>query len=187
MTEVVSCPACRKKLQVPEDFFGKTVQCPECKQSFHAEPTSAADSAPPPVPSTPVWEKPPPTSRAEEEEDRPRRRRRDADEDEDDRPRRRRLTPHRGGLILAFGIVALVMGALGLIFGPMAWVMGNTDLRAMRAGRMDPSGEGQTNTGRILGMVATLLHLFGLLIACGFIGLFMLLGIFGGAAAHRHH
>src|SRR4051794_26560277 len=102
MTEIVSCPSCTKKLQVPEDFFGKTVQCPECKQTFRAEPISAAGNvsatAPAAPPSrVPAWEKPPPT-RAEVEEDRPRRRRRrheDDDEDEeDDRPRRRYLAPH---------------------------------------------------------------------------------------------
>lgn len=35
--------------------------------------------------------------------------------------------------------------------------MANTDLREMRAGRMDRKGEGMTNAGRILGMVATFL------------------------------
>jgi hypothetical protein len=194
MAEIVTCPACSKNLQVPEDFFGKTVQCPECKQTFLAQAAAPASSAAsvsaspgPAAPSVPAWEQPPARSARDEDEERPRRpsRRRDEDDD-DDRPSRRRLAAHRGGMILAFGIMALVMGALGLVFGPMAWVMGNADLREMRAGRMDPSGEGQTNTGRILGMVATILHVFGLLIGC-LVGVLFFIAAIGGAAAHRHH
>lgn len=43
--------------------------------------------------------------------------------------------------------------------------MGNADLREMDQGRMDPSGRGLTQAGRILGMIQTLLTLFALLIA----------------------
>ena len=66
----------------------------------------------------------------------------DDDDDVDDRPRRRRRRDdevyerdHRGGMILAFGIVSLVTlqcgGPIGLVFGILAWVMGTADLRAM--------------------------------------------------------
>jgi hypothetical protein len=48
--------------------------------------------------------------------------------------------------------------------------MGNNDLEAIRAGRMDPEGESQTNTGRICGMIATIyagvLLLIGLVFLC---------------------
>jgi hypothetical protein len=37
--------------------------------------------------------------------------------------------------------------------------MGNKDLKEMRAGRMDDSGEGTTNAGRICGMISTILFL----------------------------
>src|SRR5438552_3387684 len=179
MAEIVTCPSCDKKLQVPEEFFGKKVQCPECKQQFLAKPASASVTGAPSVAPDPVpaWEKSPGRALARIEEDRPRRRpsrddedddydrpsrrrSRDNEDDDDDRPRSRRryLTPHRGGMILAFGILAIV-GIASLIFGPIAWVMGNADLRAMRAGTMDPSGEGQTNTGRILGMISVFVHL----------------------------
>jgi len=43
----------------------------------------------------------------------------------------------------------------------MAWVMGNTDLREMRAGRMDREGEQTTNAGRICGMIGSILFLMG--------------------------
>jgi uncharacterized membrane protein YidH (DUF202 family) len=61
------------------------------------------------------------------------------------------LRPHRGAVILTFGILGLVVCQL---FGIAAWVMGNTDLREMNRGYMDPTGRDLTNTGRILGMVA---------------------------------
>lgn len=66
------------------------------------------------------------------------------------------VEPHRGTLILILAIVALVSG-LGCILGPIVWLMANGDLRKMRTGQMDRTGEQATNTGRILGMVATAL------------------------------
>lgn len=61
------------------------------------------------------------------------------------------LRPHRGVMILIFGILSFVLSCF--VFGILAWVMGNGDLRAMRAGQMDPSGEGLTQAGRILGII----------------------------------
>jgi hypothetical protein len=67
--------------------------------------------------------------------------------------------PHRGGLILVLGIVGIVMGCP--IFSLMAWVMGSGDLREMRAGRMDRSGEGLTQAGQLLGMIPSIIVIFG--------------------------
>lgn len=67
--------------------------------------------------------------------------------------------PHRGGLILVLGIVGIVMGCP--IFSLMAWVMGSGDLREMRAGRMDRSGEGLTQAGQLLGMIPSIIFIFG--------------------------
>jgi hypothetical protein len=118
------------------------------------------------------------------------------DEDEyDDRPSRRRprdrryLTPHRGTLILILGILALIPVhgmALTLVLGPIAWIMGNNDLKEMRAGRMDPEGESQTSTGRICGMIATILGLIGVVVALFFLCLWfaVFVGIMGAAASH---
>jgi len=64
------------------------------------------------------------------------------------------MKPHRGSLILAFGILGLVVCQL---FGVAAWVMGKTDLEEMDRGYMDASGRDLTNTGRILGIIATAL------------------------------
>ena len=82
------------------------------------------------------------------------------------------MKPHRGIMILVFGILGLVVCQL---FGIAAWVMGNTDLNEMNAGYMDPSGRDLTNAGRICGMIATALLIipvmFGLIV-----GLISLLG-----------
>lgn len=71
------------------------------------------------------------------------------------RPTERFVDGHRGGLILALGIISWVVGCP--IFGICAWVMGSADLREMRAGRMDGSGTGLTQAGQIIGMLHALL------------------------------
>lgn len=84
------------------------------------------------------------------------------------------LAPHRGALILTLGIIGLV---LCLICGIVAWVMGNSDLREMDAGRMDPAGRGMTQAGKILGIISVCLAAFGV-----FIWVIMMV-LFAGAAA----
>lgn len=71
------------------------------------------------------------------------------------RPVGRYVAGHRGGLILALGIISWAVGCP--IFGICAWVMGSADLREMRAGRMDASGMGLTNAGQIIGMLHAIL------------------------------
>lgn len=183
--ETVACPECHKKLRVPEELLGKQVKCPTCSHVFTAE-LGQEPAVPPPTASGPLRTSPSARAGEDDEEerrparrsrveddddddDRPRRRsRRDDDDDEDygrrRRRRRRDYAPHRGGMILAFGIIAFFF--LPFVFGPMAWIMGNGDLREIRAGRMDPEGEGMTNAGRICGMVATLISVGTLVICC---------------------
>jgi hypothetical protein len=86
------------------------------------------------------------------------------------------LKPHRGGMLLPFGILGLLCC---IIFGILAWVMGNGDLKEMADGRMDPSGEGMTKAGKILGMIGCILYIVG------FLG-WLLLVIFGVALAGLH-
>jgi hypothetical protein len=70
-------------------------------------------------------------------------------------------------VVLVLGILSLVLNCAcaGLILGPIAWIMGTSDLQEMRAGRMDPEGEALTNVGRICGMIGTLLQV--VLLCCG--------------------
>ena len=72
------------------------------------------------------------------------------------------LKPHRGGAVLALGILGLV---ICVICGIIAWVMGGNDLKEMAAGRMDRSGEGLTKAGKICGMISVILACVGLAIS----------------------
>jgi len=90
------------------------------------------------------------------------------------------LKPHRGGMLLAFGILGFFCC---IIFAILAWVMGNSDLKEMAEGRMDPSGEGMTKAGKIVGMIACALAVLGLLL---WIGLFAL-GMTAAVAQGMHH
>ena len=62
----------------------------------------------------------------------------------------------------------LVLGILGLVvcglLGPIAWSMGNTELRAIDAGRRPPENRGTANAGRILGIIVTVLLGIGLVV-----------------------
>lgn len=71
------------------------------------------------------------------------------------------LAPHRGAIVLVLGILGIVVC---FICGIIAWVMGNNDLREMDAGRMDPSGRGLTQAGKICGMISVILLIVGIVI-----------------------
>ncbi len=169
MAEIIACPSCQRQLQVPETFFGQTVQCPDCQHQFQAvAPTSAVQSA------APAAAKPASADGEEREKARPRktydddddnRDRRGKDEDDDDdlrfTRRRSRLQPHRGTLVLILGVLAICcVGAP--VTGIVAWILGHLDLKEMDAGRMDPEGRGQTQTGKILGMISVILTVVGI-------------------------
>lgn len=83
------------------------------------------------------------------------------------------MKPHRGVLILVFGILSLVVcGPLGIA----AWIMGNNDLREIDGGVMDPGGRSLTSAGRICGMVATILMIIGVVVLL----VFFAIGIMSG-------
>jgi hypothetical protein len=85
------------------------------------------------------------------------------------------MKPHRGTMILVLGILGLIVCApLGIV----AWIMGGNDLKEMDAGTMDPSGRGNTQAGKICGMIATILMIVGFVI--GFL-VFMFIAV---AAPH---
>jgi hypothetical protein len=67
------------------------------------------------------------------------------------------MKPHRGAIILVYGILGLVLCQL---FGIAAWTMGTADLKEMNEGRMDSNGRDLTKAGRICGMVATGILIF---------------------------
>ena len=99
-------------------------------------------------------------------------------DDYDDRPDYER--PHRGGMILAFGIISLVLFQcmVGLVFGILAWVMGNSDLRGMDEGEVDPAGRQLTQVGKILGIVGMALSvLYTLFVVAYLIFVFAMIGM----------
>jgi hypothetical protein len=88
------------------------------------------------------------------------------------------LRPHRGTMILIFGIVGLVACQP---FGIAAWIMGKNDLNAIDSGLMDPTGRGMTQAGMICGIIATILMAIGIImVVLTFMGV---LTLFGAAAA----
>ncbi len=64
-------------------------------------------------------------------------------------------------------IVALVLGILGVIccniLGPVAWFVGNQELKAIREGRSPAAGEGLARAGMILGIVGTIILILAIL------------------------
>jgi hypothetical protein len=66
----------------------------------------------------------------------------------------RYMQPHRGGLVLALGLLGIFFCSVLCI---AAWIMGATDLREIRAGRMDQGGYGLTMAGMIIGIIGTAL------------------------------
>jgi len=192
-----------KKVQCPEckhTFVATGVET-ESLPSPSTATTASKPSPPSPPPSSPpskpAWEKNSKSGsksgskrRKDDDDDDYDDRDDDDDDDDDDRPRRRsgrrrsrRLSspsrgysyvPHRGGMILAFGLISLIgvlfVPGVPLIFGIIAWVMGNSDMAAIRSGGMDPSGEGTTQAGRVMGIISTLLHLLGAVGCCCVIG-----------------
>jgi hypothetical protein len=165
MAETIGCPECTRKLLVPDELVGSEVKCPTCGATFTADVSAPP---PPPLPLRVVEEEPAPRQ-AEESRPRPGERRRprwdDEDRDDDYRPRRRfrrDWEPHRGALVLILGILGLAACAL---FSPVAWIMGSQDLAAMRAGRMDPEGEGLTRAGQVCGIIGS--AILALFLVCG--------------------
>jgi hypothetical protein len=55
-----------------------------------------------------------------------------------------------------------------IVFSIIAWIMGNGDLAEIRSGRMDPDGEGMTQAGRILGIIAVILWGLAILLGLGY-------------------
>lgn len=144
----IVCPNCSGALRVPEDLFGKRVQCPTCEAIFIAEVG--------PQPVEPSSSQRPTAANGDGEFVRRREYRATGGH---------YLLPHRGGLILGLGIASmLICVPLGLPLGLCAYVMGTNDLNAMRLGTMDPAGQGHTQAGQICGIIGAVVMVLG---CCG--------------------
>lgn len=56
MPESISCPKCRRLLQVPEDYRGRAFRCPECREVFVGGATTEITAQAPPLSATPKSE-----------------------------------------------------------------------------------------------------------------------------------
>jgi hypothetical protein len=198
MAEIVSCPHCSCKLSVPQEVLGQNVQCSSCGAAFTAtlarqgafspSPPAVPFASPPPVDPQLSYSAPPPektsgggdrryyTDYYDEVDGRG-----PGHEDEIDyaprrRYRRRDLLPHRGDTILLLGLASLgtimFCWPFNLALAIAAWVMGQHDLAEMREGRMDPDGQGNTQAGRVCGIVSVAVSV---LLVLGGIAFFWLL------------
>lgn len=134
------CETCGKLLRTGHENRGRSAVCPGCGDTLAVPPDQEGWATNPNFgPVDPVSGKP--SQPAE---------------------------PHRGGLILVFGILSW---AMCFVFGVVAWSMGTADLQAMRAGVMDNSGESLTRAGMYLGMANVIVVLLGVLTTFVIIGL----------------
>lgn len=70
----------------------------------------------------------------------------------------------RHSTVLVLGILSLTVCSL---MGPIAWVMGNEELRRMDSGITPPYGRGSAQAGRICGIVASsLLIMAAVILTC---------------------
>jgi predicted Zn finger-like uncharacterized protein len=194
MPITISCPSCAKQLRVPENLLGRSVRCPSCQNTFPAEEPAEAPPSEPAGDDAGMLSKAPEAPRLPE---------RDEERDDDLPRRSRRSSaggkyaPHRGGLILGLGIGSVATGGLSVLanlcmcvhpifgIGPMllgviaiglgipTLLLGGRDRARMRAGKMDPAGEGQTKGGWICGLIGLILGILEML--CGILMLILVL------------
>ena len=166
---IIDCPACSRKLRVPDELSGRAVKCPTCEHIFPAPtPGSPAPaSAAPAAEAAPVALVNVDLQESDEKDERPW-------EDSGQFQGRRDAEPHRGNLVLTLGIISIVLvlfcGALGLPLGIAAWVMGRRDLVKIRQNLMDREGEGLTQAGLICGIIGTILDSLWLLACLIYVG-----------------
>jgi fatty acid desaturase len=79
--------------------------------------------------------------------------------------------------------LALILGIVGLLLfqpvGPFAWWLGGKEKKAIDAGRRDPANRGQAVAGWVLGIIATVFLILGVLLGV----IFVIVGIAAAANA----
>jgi hypothetical protein len=61
----------------------------------------------------------------------------------------------RGVLIMALGIASIVCCSCGIVLGPVAWILGQQDLKKINAGEFPETARQQTQIGVYCGMAGT--------------------------------
>lgn len=152
MSFVIQC-ACGQLMTVEDSHIGRDVSCVNCRQHLRVPDAPSEPGAV--VMAAPVSGPAPPTGPAGDSH---------APAVPGTDPSH--VTPHRAALVLVLGLLGFVP-CCGLI-GAVAAALGTQDIQKMRRGQMDPSGEGTTNIGRILGIIAAALWLIEILVFLGF-------------------
>lgn len=76
--------------------------------------------------------------------------------------------PPRGNTILVLGVMAIVFCQF---VGPIAWAMGNEEMRRIDAGLTDPGTRSAAFAGRVCGMIATILMIVSVVAVFAIVGL----------------
>ncbi|HYV36138.1 MAG TPA: tetratricopeptide repeat protein, partial [Gemmataceae bacterium] len=115
MTEIIYCPACQRKLQLPHEVLGRRVRCPACKEAFTPSVATIRPAAS--APALPPQPRKTAPHRAPELNDRARRRPQHDDEDRPKRSRPQRPLEKSGlsGTWIAVIVIFLVVGFLGAL------------------------------------------------------------------------
>ena len=79
-------------------------------------------------------------------------------------------------------ITALILGIIGIlpccnILAPIAWYLGNKEVKAIRAGVSSPAGQGMATAGMILGIIGTIFLVLGFIWAFFMGGMAVLSGM----------
>ncbi len=74
-------------------------------------------------------------------------------------------------MVLVLGILSVVIPMYGLVLGPLAWALGNREIREIDAGVRMKVGRRKARAGRVLGIVGTVIGVaFVVLLAIGLQG-----------------
>lgn len=162
MTIELPCSQCGQWLRVADEFAGRQARCPQCGgiTSIPLDPASGISVAPQQL-TNPYAA---PLTDTSSQSFNP-----------------SGLPPHRGTLVLVLGIFSLVCcaicGPVSMVCGPLAWIIGAGDLKAIRSGHMDPAGESQTRAGMVMGIISSVL----IVLVVGGYALLILIAMLAGA------
>jgi len=171
----IRCPACKAIVEVPTPLAAADED--EAITEVPRKKSSSIQSTPP---SRKRRDEDEDEDEDEEEERRPKSRKRrddydDGDEEEEERrPRKKKSKPkrrssgrpHRGTTILLMGIGSMMccIPLVAWILGFRAISMANEDIADMESGRMDDSGQTNTQIGKVCGIIGCVMGVLWVII-----------------------